>query len=166
MILTYRKTALNDLPEICRIVQSAVAAMERDHIFQWDHLYPAEEDFQEDAAEGRLYVGLADGQLAVVYALNQKYDQEYENGKWNYQNEPFYVLHRLCVNPVFQNKGIATAALLHIEAQVTELGVHLLRLDVFSRNPYALKLYRSLGYSEAGYADWRKGRFILMEKRF
>lgn len=38
------------------------------------------------------------------------------------------------------------------------------RLDAFTENPFALKLYDNLGYSRVGYADWRKGRFYLMEK--
>lgn len=166
MVLEYRKAAINDLEEICGIVHAAIDAMEREHIFQWDELYPAKEDFQEDIDEGQLYVGLVDGQLAVVYALNQKCEKEYENGKWKYKNGPFYIVHRLCVNPIFQNQGVARSALLHIEMQLAEIGIHVIRLDVFSNNPFALRLYRSLGYSEAGYADWRKGRFFLMEKCF
>ena len=73
---------------------------------------------------------------------------------------------KLCVNPIFQNKGIAKSTLLHIERQLIAKGIHVIRLDVFSNNPFAIKLYHSLGYSEVGYADWRKGRFFLMEKYF
>lgn len=139
MMIKYRKAMPNDIEEIYSIVHAAVDAMERDNIFQWDDKYPTQEDFQEDIDESQLYVGLVDGQIAAVYALNQKYDKEYENGKWKYKDEPFYIVHRLCVNPTFQNKGI---------------------------NPFALRLYNSLGYSEVGYTDWRKGRFCLMEKYF
>ena len=166
MILKYRKATPNDIKEICSIVHAAIDAMERDSIFQWDDLYPTKEDFYEDVDESQLYAGLVNGQIAVVYALNQKYDKEYENGKWKYKDEPFYIVHRLCVNPTFQNKGIAKSTLLHIEKQLTEIGIHVIRLDAFSNNPFALRLYHSLGYSEVGYADWRKGKFFLMEKRF
>ena len=166
MILKYRKATTNDIEEICRIVHAAVDVMERDNIFQWDDLYPAKEDFQEDIDESQLYVGVVDDQIAVVYTLNQKCEKEYENSKWKYKDEPFYTVHRLCVNPTFQNKGIAKSTLLYIEKQLTEMGIHVIRLDVFSNNPFALKLYNSLGYSEVGYADWRKGKFFLMEKRF
>ena len=37
-------------------------------------------------------------------------------------------------------------------------------MDVFSENPFALKLYKRNGYQVRGCADWRKGRFFLMEK--
>ena len=166
MILKYRKAEPDDIEDICSIVHAAVEVMERDNIFQWDDIYPAKEDFQEDIEESQLYIGLVDGQIAVVYALNQKCDNEYENGKWKYKDEPFYIVHRLCVNPAFQNKGVAKSTLLFIEKQLMEKGIHVIRLDVFTNNPFALRLYNSLGYSEVGYADWRKGRFLLMEKYF
>ena len=166
MVLKYRKATPNDIEEICSIVHTAVSVMERGNIFQWDDLYPAKEDFQEDVDQSQLYVGSVNGQIAVVYTLNQKCEKEYENGKWKYKDEPFYVVHRLCVNPIFQNKGIAKSTLLYIERQLMEIGIHVIRLDVFSNNPFALRLYNSLGYLKVGYADWRKGRFFLMEKMF
>lgn len=43
-------------------------------------------------------------------------------------------------------------------------GTYSLRLDAFSENPFALKLYRSLGYRETGTAVFRKGKFYLFEK--
>jgi len=54
--------------------------------------------------------------------------------------------------------------LLHIEEQIKNMGYLSIRLDVFSENPYALKLYEKNGYEKRGHADWRKGRFFLMEK--
>ena len=166
MVLVYRKADPDDIEEICNIIHNAVGVMEQQHIFQWDDLYPTKEDFQEDCDKGQLYVGLVDGQIAVVYTLNQECDKEYENGKWKYKEDPFYVVHRLCVNPTFQNKGIARSTLLYIEKQLIERGIHVIRLDTFSDNPFSLRLYHSLGYSEVGYADWRQGRFLLMEKCF
>lgn len=166
MILKYRKATPNDIEEIYSIVHNVIDNMERENIFQWDELYPTKEDFQKDVGKGQLYVGVVNGQIAVVYTLNQECDEEYENGRWKYKDKPFYIIHRLCVNPIFQNKGIAKSTLLYIEKQLTEKGICVIRLDVFSKNPFALKLYKSLDYSEVGYADWRKGKFLLMEKRF
>lgn len=70
MILKYRKATSNDIEEIYSMVHTAIDAMERDNIFQWDDLYPAKEDFQEDVGKGQLYAGEVNYQIAVVYALN------------------------------------------------------------------------------------------------
>ena len=54
--------------------------------------------------------------------------------------------------------------LLKIESQIKNMGYKSVRLDVFQNNPYAQRLYLHNGYEVRGYADWRKGRFDLMEK--
>lgn len=51
-----------------------------------------------------------------------------------------------------------------IETSVKEKGIEAVRLDVFSQNPYALRLYQKCGYQEVGTVQWRKGIFYLMEK--
>ena len=166
MEIEHRIANPNDLNEICSLVGNAIDTMVRQNIFQWDEVYPTREDFQKDIEKGQLYIGLIDKHIAVVYALNQEYDEQYKNGNWRYKNEPFYIIHRLCVNPAFQNMGVAKSTLLHIEEELKTIGIHSIRLDVFSENPFALKLYNNLGYTKVGHADWRKGRFYLMEKYF
>ena len=166
MTLQYRKATITDLEEIYTLVSLAIDEMIEHDILQWDEIYPTKEDFRNDINNDHLYVGLVDEQIAVVYALNQECDKEYENGCWKYPDQPYYVVHRLCVHPDFQHRGIAKQTLLHIEAQLSKKNIHAIRLDAFSNNPFSLKLYGSLNYSRVGYADWRKGRFYLMEKYF
>lgn len=108
-------------------------------------------DDQKDIEKEQLYVGLEDNLIVVIYALNQECDKEYENGNWKYRDESFYIVHRLCVNPHFQNKGIAKLTLLHIETQLKSKGIYVIRLDVFQNNPFAIRLYDSLDYSKVGY---------------
>lgn len=85
---------------------------------------------------------------------------EYEKRK----NLTYKIIHRLCVNPAFQNKGVGTATVNYIEKQVKNENTKSIRLDVFSKNPQAIHLYEKFGYKKVGEADWRKGRFYLMEK--
>ena len=164
--LHYRKATLDDLEEIYSLVAHAVDVMVSQNILQWDEIYPTKEDFRTDINKHQLYVGLIGRQIAVVFALNQECEEEYKNGRWEHPNVPFYIVHRLCVNPDFQNQRIAKRTLLYIEETLLKMDIHAIRLDVFCNNPYSLKLYDSLHYSRVGYADWRKGRFYLMEKYF
>ncbi|MBO4980851.1 MAG: GNAT family N-acetyltransferase [Lachnospiraceae bacterium] len=133
--MQFRKAVPSDLENIVAVFRSAVKTMEDSHIFQWDRLYPNREDFQEDIAGNHMYVG-----------------------------EDYVVLHRLCVNPVFQNRGIGTATVKYLEKLAEREGCKAVRLDVFSGNPYALKMYHALGYHIVGEVRFRKGRFYLMEK--
>lgn len=164
MRINYRLADMTDLEEIWILVKHAVARMIQLNIFQWDELYPRREDLQADIEKEQLSIGLIGDRIAVMYVINQEYDAEYANGNWQHPHEPFVVIHRLCVSPDFQNRGIGKETLLQIERSLMFAGIHAIRLDVFTQNPFALKLYEGLGYVKAGYADWRKGRFLLMEK--
>ena len=164
MKIIYKKAEMTDIDEIFRLVEGAVRQMERCGIEQWDEIYPAKEDFIADIRKNELYIGEFHNEIAVVYALNKECDAQYQNGEWRYIGEDYCVIHRLCVASTYQNRGIARMTLQHIENQLKCRGIKAVRLDVFSQNPYVLKLYADSGYSKVGIADWRKGRFFLMEK--
>lgn len=164
MQISFRKAEMADLEEVYRLVKDAVAHMEEQNIMQWDELYPTRDDLLIDIEKNQLMAGVTEGNIVVIYVLNQESEAEYANGNWQWPDEPYFVIHRLCVNPNFQNRGIGRQTLQQIEKNLKDSGVHAIRLDVFTQNPFALRLYKGLGYIETGYADWRKGRFLLMEK--
>lgn len=163
--MIYRLAEESDIDAVCRLIKAAVCSMEKQRIFQWDDIYPAKEDFLNDIRKQQLYTGIVDGEIAVVYTVNKECDREYENGNWKYPDCEYRIIHRLCVNPAYQNRGIAKDTLSHIEQELRKSNIEAVRLDAFSENPYALSLYRNAGYEKVGFADWRKGRFYLMEKR-
>lgn len=164
MEIQYRYAGMDDLDEICSLVGRVIDCMEANRIFQWDECYPAKEDFADDIRKNELYVGMMGDVIAVIYTLNKDCDKEYMDGRWRYMDCDHRVLHRLCVNPEYQHRGIAGYTLNHIENELKRANVGAVRLDVFSGNPFALALYRNAGYEKVGAADWRKGRFFLMEK--
>jgi ribosomal protein S18 acetylase RimI-like enzyme len=164
MCVAYRTAGEDDLNELCALVQAAIKAMEAHAIPQWDERYPDREILREDIGKKQLYVGTQGGKIAVFYVLNGEFDAAYRNGNWQCTGRPFSVVHRLCVDPALQNQGIGRKTMRHLQEQALGMGSGSIRLDVFSRNPFALRLYQSLGYSRVGSADWRKGRFYLMEK--
>lgn len=162
--IVFRQGKTEDLPEIVELVKAAIVHMDSCGIMQWDEIYPTAEDFASDISEGQLCVGTVNGNIVVTYTLSLLSDEAYSNGKWRMPEKSYIVLHRLCVRPNVQNLGIAQRTMRHIEQQVIRLGIDAIRLDVFSQNPFAMKLYQRCGYTEVGTAIWRKGTFYLMEK--
>ena len=160
----YKLAEEREIESIFRIVSSAIIEMEKNGIFQWDSTYPSKEDFLDDIHKKTLFVGILDQHISVVFTINKECDEQYQNGAWKYLNTEYRIIHRLCVDPKYQNKGIAKKALDHIENELRLVGVESIRLDVFCNNPFALSLYRNRGYKEVGTAEWRKGKFYLMEK--
>lgn len=162
--LCFRKGDMSDFNEIHSLINAAVKNMISLGIYQWDEIYPSAEDIIHDIQSGDLYVGEYGNRIAVTYTLNDEYDEQYCNGDWVCNDKPFYVMHRLCVHPDYQNKGIGSNTLIHIESQARNAGACSIRLDAFTENLFALKMYDSLDYKTVGFADFRKGRFHLMEK--
>jgi len=164
MDIQYRRAELTNLDDITSLARQAAARMVSQGIDQWDEIYPIREDFGQDIIRGQLTVGTVGDEIAVIYTVNKEYEPEYESAEWKSPDKSFCILHRLCVNPVFQNQGIARHTIERIEREAAAKGIQAIRLDVFSRNPYALKLYQNCGFESVGTAKWRKGLFYLMEK--
>ena len=139
--------------------------MEKQNIHQWDEIYPDKLIISEDITKNNMYTGMIDGKIAVCFVLSEEYDEEYKNGKWQWPESKFCIIHRLCVSPDFQNRGIAKETLKYIEELCKSQGYDSIRLDCFTENPYSRRLYDKAGYSVVGYSNWRKGRFELREKK-
>lgn len=162
--LLFQRAELSDLQEVVELFQRAIENMNQNNIPQWDELYPNEKILRDDIEKSQMFVGRSAGRIISVYVLSSEYDEEYNHADWQYPDASFLVLHRLCVHPDFQNKGIARRTMEQVEKQAGDSGAETIRLDAFSDNPYALRLYKGLGYHKTGTADWRKGRFYLYEK--
>jgi len=163
--MNYRMASTSDIDKICSLIADAIKEMESKNIYQWDELYPVKDDFLEDIKNNSMYLALEGDEVAALYVISDESDEAYDYAAWKYDKDTSYVLHRFCVSPSFQNKGIGKKVLLHIEEQIKDMGYESVRLDVFTENPFAQKLYRNNGYEVTGYDDWRKGRFDLMEKK-
>lgn len=142
MKITYRKAEAADLDEIQAFVDQAKIVMEKQGIPQWDEVYPILADFDGDLKAGNLFVGVAEGgNLAVTFTISMEQDEAYKDGKWAYAGEYFRVIHRLCVNPQFQNMGLGGKTCKYIEETLREQGGKAIRLDTFTLNPYSCALY-------------------------
>ncbi len=165
MNIEYRLGTKQDLDAICLLIRQAIDEMEKHGIYQWDEIYPARKDFEVDIEKQTLYLAYSGEKLVALYVISGECDEQYKNGMWKYDEKNSYILHRFCVSPLFQNKGIGKAVLLHVEEQIKEMGYKSVRLDTFTENPFAQNLYLHNGYESRGYANWRKGKFDLMEKK-
>ena len=164
MELEFRRAGTDDLDALVALYGAAAQDMREKGIDQWDEYYPDREILTEDVESGDMTLGLLDGHLACAYVVNREYDPEYELGAWDFAQGDFCVLHRLCVNPRMQGQGLARQAMARMEAEARTKGFDSVRLDVFSQNLHAQRLYERLGYKRTGEVRFRKGIFYLMEK--
>jgi ribosomal protein S18 acetylase RimI-like enzyme len=134
-------------------------------IEQWDEVYPTDAILESDIQDGSMYVAVVEGELAGLIVLNEQQDPTYAGVLWAYVSERVIVVHRLMIDPRFQQRGIARTLMAFAEGRARELGYAVVRLDAFVHNPRAVRLYQTLGYRDAGAVMLRKGPFRCFEKR-
>jgi ribosomal protein S18 acetylase RimI-like enzyme len=133
-------------------------------IYQWDEIYPNEEVLTGDIKKKEMYLLSDNKKLLACIVINEDQDEAYDPAPWKYNGGRIAVIHRLCVNHENQGIGIGLKTMQLAEAVIKNSGYSSIRLDAFSDNPFARKLYEKLGYTYVGIVHFRKGLFYLMEK--
>lgn len=110
--------------------------MNRCNILQWDERYPNKEILEEDIKKQELYIGRlcqtdSRGDIVVAYVLNGECDKQYSNAIWEHPEASYWIIHRLCVSPKFQNQKIGNRTMQYIEKQVLENDIESIRIDTF-----------------------------------
>ena len=137
-------------------VDTVWALMQRCHqsllragIAQWDDVYPTRAVPESDARRAALYT-LADGDAVVgCVTLDEVQAKEYATVPWR-GGEPALVVHRLCVDPAVQGRGLSHQLMDFAEVHARRHGYASIRLDAYSANARSVTLYRKRGYREAG----------------
>lgn len=160
-----RPAEAKDMQTVYAIFHDAIEHMNRTGIPQWDEIYPTAELLDTDLKNEQLYVAETDnGNVAAAVVLNEECHPDYQTADWK-GREPHVIVHRLCVSPAAQGGGVGRGLMQAVETWSRERGYADIRLDAFSLNPHALRMYDRLGYVKRGEATWRKGLFYLMEKQ-
>ncbi len=105
-------------------------------------------------------------ELIAFVAVNEDQDEAYRDASWSYTQGRVAVIHRLCVHPEVQGFGHGKRILKAAEDQIQKMGYSIIRLDAFSQNVAAIRMYESFGYHLAGEVHFRKGLFYLFEKAY
>jgi len=133
-----------------RVMDRCRAALAAAGIRQWDDVYPTRDVIAEDVRRGALYV-LEDQDVRCVasVALDDVQAEEYRSLTWTTE-EPALVVHRLCVDPAAQGRGLAHDLMEFAESYAAATGYVSVRLDAYTGNPRSVRLYRRRGYREVG----------------
>jgi GNAT superfamily N-acetyltransferase len=164
--ITTRIGTERDLGWVMQLIRRCIADMTARGIDQWDEIYPNADTVLADIRAQTLYVASLDAAALVgVFTLDTTEDPRWSVAEWTIRGVPLGVVHRLMVDPPYQGRGVARTLMAIAESHARSLGLGAIRLDCYSENPQALRLYAGLGYRDAGGAQLRKGLFRCLEKR-
>lgn len=154
------------IPPVLRLFVTCNQMMRGNGIDQWDDVYPDEAVVTRDVNTQSMHVLLDTGDRVVAtVCLNHEQDTAYQTVHWLGQ-EPVLVVHRLCVHPEHQGRGIGSHLMGYVEEYAALKKCCSIRLDAYTGNPSAINLYRRLGYRKAGEVMFPRRRlpFFCFEK--
>ncbi len=140
----------SDSAEVFQLVEDCKRAMRAAGNVQWDEIYPSREIVESDAEAGTLWVLRHQGRCLAAMCLDETQSPEYQSVNWPPAAGNVRVVHRLVVGPRWQGKGLGRRMLAFAESQAYEQDCAALRLDVYTGNPRALRLYEAGGYLRVG----------------
>lgn len=165
--MKFVKAKPEQFAEIVRIYEHVKDLLNDKDIDQWTEDYPDREVIRKDLENRNMYLLVNEGEIAAIAVLDQNQEPEYQVIPWQDKAGDFLVVHRLCVNPDFQGKGISRVLLDEIEQFAKDHGYTSIRLDTQMINERAMNLYESHDYEKRGkfyfsHASWP---FMAFEKR-
>jgi ribosomal protein S18 acetylase RimI-like enzyme len=142
------------IPAIEQMMALCIEEMNKQGIFQWDDNYPNRKTFLNGIVNHHLYVLSKNREIVGIVIINEKQNSGWEKINWNYNNENILVVHSLAINTKYQKQGYGKYLLKFCEIFAKENGYKLIRLDTYSGNEGANKLYRNEGYEKAGEIEY------------
>ena len=149
MLLT--QATQHDFAAICSLYESVCAAMAQEkssHQWVWGE-YPAEDILQGSLDAGSLYIAREGDVLLAAVTIDTHFDPEYAGVNWLFGTVPG-AFHRLAIAPEHQGKGLGRKIIQDVCEILLGMGCNALRIDTYSNNFSAQKLYEKIGMRKAG----------------
>ncbi|MBE5782331.1 MAG: GNAT family N-acetyltransferase [Clostridiales bacterium] len=115
-------------------------------------VYPTAETAKKSLKKGELYVMEQKEQIVATARINQEQEDAYAQVDYYYpaDDREVLVLHTLVVSPLAAGHGYGQEFVHFYEKMARETGCRVLRMDTNERNTPARRIYRRMGYREAG----------------
>ncbi|WP_059102941.1 GNAT family N-acetyltransferase [Shouchella shacheensis] len=162
-----RQAASQDLTTITAIASRATRLMNAEGSDQWDETYPTAEHFENDIAQGSLFIKEEAGTILGMIAVDRNLAPEFKDVLWETADALAATFHRLAVDPKARKSGLASELIGFAESFAIEQGLRSMKIDTYSLNEKAQALFARLDYHKVGemFYEGRKLPFYCYEKK-
>lgn len=151
-----RKATMQDIPAVAALYEAIHGEEEAGRTTTgWIRgVYPTRKTAEIALEQEELYVLEEDGEVLAAARLNREQVDVYAQVPWLYEaaEDQVFVLHTLVVSPAASGRGLGSRFVAFYEDLARNLGCPVLRMDTNERNAIARRMYKKLGYREAGIA--------------
>ena len=154
MEVTIRRAREKDLTAVERIYDGIHTEEEAGRAcIGWERgIYPTRRTAEDALSRDDLFVEEAEGCIVGTAIINRVQVDVYAEVNWLYpaSDEQVMVLHTLVIDPAEKGKGLGREFVAFYESYAAQRGCTCLRMDTNAKNESARRLYKHLGYREAG----------------
>lgn len=156
----------NCLP-IWNLLQQGIERRRKEGSNQWQDGYPNIQTVENDLKNGFGFVFKFENEIIGYAALIYNYEPAYDaiKGKW-LSDDPYFVIHRLCIDESQLGKGLATKFLLMIENYVSTQNCNSIKVDTNFDNAAMLRIFEKLNYKYCGEVELRGSSRKAFQKVF
>ena len=155
----------NEFDIVYAMMLRAKERLFEEHVYQWDERYPKKEMILNDLKNGYTTLVKENDNIVAFFTSNSICEDDvHDNVKWSYNGDNWVILHRLCIDPLYQNKGLGQKILEKFEAEKKIEKFDSIRIDVFSTNDKAIHIYEKFCYKRVGEAECERGLFYIYDK--
>lgn len=157
----------HEIDTIMDMYKRAIQRMLANGIDQWDETYPSREGMVIDLDDKEFYWFLDDECRPVGGVILNEYQEEaWDPDAWTCADDRPLCVHRLVIDPKFQGQGCAVRLMVAIDQHTRDNGYKSIRLDTYTGNPIAFRLYPRCGYAQRGEfsSEFRPLPYALFEK--
>ena len=150
------------------LVKQCIKDLKDQEIYQWNDYYPTVHHITESMANNTLYILEENNEYTGIVSLTEEQPSEYKILKWEDHRGKAIVITKLMVNPKFQQMGYGRKLMDFAENSAKIEGYTSVRLDAYSGNLKAIKLYEDRKYKKIGkvWFPHRELPFYCYEKLF
>jgi ribosomal protein S18 acetylase RimI-like enzyme len=158
-----------DCGAIMATIQRCTSRLLAEGIHQWDDVYPTLAGLERDADARGLYWLQEQGVCVASIGFDAVQPREYAGLAWHLDDAQPLVVHRLCVHPDWQGRGLAKHCLDFVLSRARQQSMvekqFSVRLDTHSENQIALAVFRKAGFKvvDQCYFPRRAVPFLCME---
>ncbi|MBF8808704.1 MAG: GNAT family N-acetyltransferase [Enterococcus lacertideformus] len=153
MSLVFRKTTLEDVPAVMKVINDAKSLLAINGSPQWQNGYPNEETIKQDIQKSWGYVFLVDGIVAGTLALQKTPDKNYQKifeGSWEKAKDPYTTIHRIALSEDFRGQKLAYRLIEFAESETKMLGMSQIRVDTHKKNIGMQRIMNHCGFTLCG----------------
>lgn len=150
--MNFRKSKLNDIDEMMKIVEDGKALLKGQNINQWQMGEPNRERLISDIENGVGYVLCEGNEILGICALICGQDASYGKieGKWLSEEKEYATVHRMAVAKNWHGKGIGVEIYRQAEKIAKENNLKSLRADTHHDNLAMQKTMLKSGLKACG----------------